>query len=210
MVPRSPHQRPRTGGIRYVVRNSFKLWRRLLTTVISRARRSSAPIRHSTTVALRAIISPPAEPGRRGGIAPRQAVALAALALGIGTVGSVLANPAGILAGALSAAVASAWVIARYPVMRVVYQPADGSASEQLTLSWAIGVLPYLFAFTPPLRFLAWLVGAALAYRTLAATGLHRRAARTVAAGFGIEAAVFAILVVYRNIDVLLRLAIGR
>jgi hypothetical protein len=137
-------------------------------------------------------------------------VALAALALGIGAVGSALANPAGILAGALSAAVASAWVIARYPVMRMVYQPGDGFASEQLARSWAMGVLPYLLALTPPLRFLAWLVGAAFAYRTLAATGFRRRAARTVAAGFGIEAAVFAILVVYRNIDVLLRLTAGR
>lgn len=187
MVPRSPDRKPLADGVGPMVRRSFQLWRRLLTASVSRARQSVALTQHT----------------------PRRPIALAALALGIGAIGSAVMNPAGFFAGALSAAVAVAWVLARYPVMRIAYQSATGAASERVAASWAMGALPHLLAFTPPLRFLAWLVGAALAYRTLASAGSRRRAARTVAAGFGVEAAAFVILITYRNIDVLFRLATG-
>ncbi|MDZ4178438.1 MAG: hypothetical protein U1E29_04275 [Coriobacteriia bacterium] len=179
----------------------------MLTTLVRHARPSIASTRNASSAALRTVVQPPAEPGRRGrDLSARQAATLAAFALGAGAIGSAVTADAGVIAGVISASVASAWVLARYPVMFVIYRPTGVPESSHLTVSWAMGTLPYLFALTPPLRFLAWLIGAALSYRTLAAVGCRRRAARAVAAGFGVEAAGFAILIAYRNIDVLLRL----
>lgn len=140
---------------------------------------------------------------------PVRGLVAAALAVVTGAALSALLALDDPLRGTTSALLGVVWVAVRLPVMRLVYAPASEPESQRVTGSWSAGAMPYLFAVVPLLRTAAWMTGAVLAFRVLAADGNRPRAVRTVLAGFGIEAVGVAAVLLARNVRVLLEVLGG-
>ncbi|MCL4554329.1 MAG: hypothetical protein M1565_04240 [Actinobacteria bacterium] len=102
---------------------------------------------------------------------------------------SVLLSAQGVLQAIVGALIGIGWVAIRLPIMHAIFSSADPERKTCLTESWVAGSIPYILAVNPPLRFIAWLLGAVLAYRVLLKGGADRRRVRsTIAIGFGFEA----------------------
>lgn len=189
------------GGVAAGARGLFLSWRVLLTRLLSTASRTPTavvpPLR--TAVATAASVTLPEQ--RTARIAPTAAFTLGMAATGVGALGTVLLSP-GAAAGA-GALVSAMWVLARLLAMRLGAQARPWTAGADLTAAWAAGALAQIVALTPPLRFAAWVAGAAMTWRYLRRTGLGAGDASWVTGwGYGLEVAGFVALALVRNLEV--------
>ncbi len=116
-------------------------------------------------------------------------VVFAVVVAGIGAAASVLISDQGALQAIVGALIGMGWVMIRLPIMQAVFRSTDPVTTSRLTESWVAGSVPYVLAVNPPLRVIAWLIGAVLAYRVLSKDGTDpRRVRSTIAISFGFEA----------------------
>lgn len=142
--------------------------------------------------------------------ATRSTRALAMFALvaaGLGAATSVFISDQSALQATVGALIGMGWVMIRLPIMRAVFGSTDPVTTSRLTESWAAGSVPYVLAVNPPLRVVAWFIGAVLAYRVLSKDGTDPKKVRsTIAIGFGFEAAGALAVLFTRYVMVILQL----
>jgi len=134
---------------------------------------------------------------------------LAATAIGaIAT--QVISPPRGFLQGLALATVSVMWVLARLLVMRLANPKGSTVDDDGISTAWGAGALVQLVALTPPLRTLAWAVGAFLSLRALLRSGASSEdSLRVVLWGYGIEVAGFFLVAAGRSVEVAVRVFMG-
>jgi hypothetical protein len=109
-----------------------------------------------------------------------------------------------------TALIPAAWVVARYPAMRIAASRTTDESAHAVSRAWATGALLHVASITPELRFVTWAGGMALSWRTLRAEGYAARDAWSVCGvGYGLEAVGFILLVLLRSLRVAVLLVAG-
>lgn len=183
----------------------FATWRVMLTQALSKASRLVSNAWANVRAHVSRLANTIAE-ARSGSRLARTRVAVSGgvLAIAVGVALTVALAPPGESTRTLvTALMAAAWVAARYPAMRIAASRAHAQNSSGIALAWAAGAWLHLIAMTPELRFAAWAAGAVLSWRALRRSGYSGREAATIAGvGYGLEAAGFMLLVLFRNLRV--------
>jgi len=214
MVPRDTEHTSRSGAVTGAFVRMFESWRRMLGTA---GRRLRPPARRTAGEAPRAEEGSaprsrrPVESLRGLAASPAAALTAGLIATVIGAVATQLISPARQPAQAVALAVVNVlWVVARLPVMRLANKADSTVGVPAITTAWSAGALLQVVAVTPPLRTLAWLIGAILSQRALVKSGASARdALRLVLWGYGIEVAGFFLVAVGRSVDVAVRVFMG-
>jgi len=214
MVPREKHRNASKNSARSTLSGLFGAWRSFLGSLPTKLRPA---LRAAPADSPKAAIGarPPADwsvkRARSYLTRPERALVLGLAATTIGALATQLVTPPRGLAQGLALAVVHVmWVVARLLVMRL----ANGSSSTvrdgALTQAWAAGALVQVVAVTPPLRTLAWAVGAFLSLRVLLRSGASSRdSLRLVLWGYGVEVAGFFLVAIGRSVDVAVRVFLG-
>lgn len=202
MVSRDKRSETSTGTPPEMV---FTTWRRMLTSALALVSCCTRAIAARVRIVFAALVDTIAR--ARSGSAParmRLAVSSSIIAIATGVVlNAILAAPQDRVSSVAAALVAAAWVIARFPAMRIAASRVGKTGDMAIAPAWAAGALLQFAALTPELRFITWALGALLSWRTLRSAGYTAREAGLVAGvGYGLEAVGFALLVLLRSLRV--------
>ncbi|MHB9002489.1 MAG: hypothetical protein ACYC6C_00280 [Coriobacteriia bacterium] len=190
----------------------FATWRVMLTRALSSALRLGGRAGDRIASRLSSIRDTVACARSGSGSArARLLIAAAITAVTAGTALNAVFVPSGSGVRAFATAlVAALWVAARFPAMRIAATRATDHGARAVPRAWATGALLHVAAVTPELRFIAWAAGMALSWRVLRADGHSSRDAWVISgAGYGLEAAGFVLLVLFRSFRVALLLVGG-
>lgn len=203
-APEPPHDTP--------LELVFATWRIMLTRLLSSALRLGGRVIECLTARLSWV--PDTIVGARSGSgkARERLLLVAAIAAVLtGAALNALFAQSGPWTRALSTSlVAAAWVIARFPAMRIAATHATDDGGEAVQSAWAAGALLHVAALTPELRFVTWATGMAISWRMLRARGRTARDAWVISsAGYGLEAAGFVLLMLFRSLRVAVLLVGG-
>ncbi|MDP2232145.1 MAG: hypothetical protein Q8K89_00795 [Actinomycetota bacterium] len=183
MVPREPNRPAGESDSLTLPIRLFNAWRKLLGRIGDQAVRLGGRVG-----------APVAGPGLS------LAVGLGATIVGA-TIAQLIHPAQQPLQGLAAGAVSVMWVVARLLMMRLSNTRETTSEPGTIRFAWAVGALPQLFAVTPELKIVAWLLGAALTFRALVLAGTAPRNALWLSAwGYGIEPAGFVLVTLTRNL----------
>lgn len=211
MVPREPDRPATESDPQTLLARLFDTWRKLLGLVGDQAVRSAGRVGRILARLFDAVASAPGMTiARRSAAVPGPGLPLA-VGLGATIAGAVIAqviHPAqqplqGLAAGAVSVM----WVAARLAMMLLSNTRGTTVKSATIRSAWTVGALVQLFAVTPELKIVAWLLGGILTLRAFVAAGTPPRDALWLCAwGYGIEPAGFVLVTLTRNVTDAFRL----
>ncbi len=202
MVARSkPGDEPPARGLGDLVSALFESWRRMLGLSARSVREQAGEaVRFAEDVVGEVSQTTPGLPANSARRASATLIAAGLLTLATGIVGTVLIGRGDLRNSVASAGLMALWCLARVALMSLAVDAKTPSERDAIVRAWAIGLLPYAIAFTPPLQGIAWTVSAALAFLTLRNRGLTRRAVtHALAWGYGSQVLALVAAWVVRN-----------